>query len=159
MTGIDSGRFNNNSLKENLPKINSKLRKFFDPDDPMRMALGYHGFQRSGGRRGSRIRPSWVDKPLEIQKILRRSFPKLDSDPKQRKRAADWAYIIYLYWGNGLTQGKVALIMNRTLHDVNRKIDQINKAAAGLSCNGSGSYRRRGRPKKNRGVISAFNRV
>lgn len=149
----DGGSYN--TLKENLSSINKDLKHFFDSDDPIRMAFGYHGFGRSGGKRGSRQKPAWVGNVSVIRKILRRSFPKLDTDPRQRRQAAYWVQIIYLYWGRGLSQGKIALELGMTPKAVNHKIDHIYKAAQGRSCNGSGIYRRRGRPKKNRGVTPA----
>jgi hypothetical protein len=149
---------NNNKLKENLPGINRSLRNVFDSDDPIRMGLGYHGFQRNGGR-GGKQRPKWVDDPAAIQKFFLRSFPKLQTNQNQRSRAARWAYIIELYWNRGLTRGKIVLELGLTWGQVHSTIRAIKRAAGELSCNGSGKNRKRGRPMKNRALSAASIRV
>jgi hypothetical protein len=138
-----------NLLKENLSdggglgtrNINKSLRKWFDRDDPIRMAFHYGGFQRNGGPRGGRQTPAWTRDMVAIRRILLTSFPKLHANSRQHEAALRWALIIRMYWGLGYTHGEIVLDLNQgkwgqenspelwTLNKVRSVIHRIRRAA------------------------------
>ncbi len=172
-----------NTLKENLPAINSKLRQSFDSDDPIRMAFRIGGLRRSGGKRGSRATPEWALKSRSLRKILLRSFPRMRETIipcsnnhrycrcpyHQRWLASRWVYIAYLYWNRSLTQGQIVCELNMvkignenipifwTVNKVKMIIRDLKWAAHGLRSNGSGilESHKIGRPRKIRDTTAA----
>lgn len=163
-----------NTLKESLPSVNEQFRRSFDSDDPIRMAFRIGGLQRNGGKRGSRQTPEWALRPSLLRKILLRSFPMMNEKSypckndrcvhcpyHQRLLAARWAYISYLYWSRGLTQGQIVCELNTvsvgnesappvwSLRKVNHVLYHLNQASQGLRSNGSGRLtgKIQGRPK------------
>jgi hypothetical protein len=155
----DGGSYN--KLKENLPAINTKLAKFFDSDDPIRMGLAYHGLPRSGGKRGSRQRPAWTNSTKTIQKVIRQAFPHFETNNEQRILAARWARVIYLYFLAGHTYGQISEEMGLHSNSKTRPyaivegiIERIYRVGNGF--NGEGQLRKkRGRRLKIRVVTPA----
>ena len=137
MSGIDSARFNNNSLQGSLREINAQLRWKFDRNDPIFHGLRFGGIGKRNGGRGKRT-PSWTRSDAEIRELLLRSFPKLLTDPRQHEAAARWALLIYMYWRRGLTHGQIVVELNRgeenspkfwNLNKVRSLIHRIRRAA------------------------------
>lgn len=121
--------------------------------------------------------PTWALTDDRVRELLRKVFPKMDSDPTQRERALRWVHIIYYYFRAGWTTNMIAgdMAMNicrgtaeefgacekRQRRLVKKAIYRIKKAAAGLRTTGKPRTRKpkkerprtgrpRGRPKKER---------
>ena len=113
------------------------------------------GHQIVQARQYKKIVPAWVNDNAEIRKIVIRSFPKWDSNDKQRIRAARWVRIIQLYFRAGYTRTQVAEEMSLTSEQVKSIIRGIRRVSGGKRADGSGNLRGHpGRPKlmpQNRG--------
>jgi hypothetical protein len=173
-----------NTLKENLPTVNDKLRQSFDSNDPIRMAFRIGGLHRNGGRRGSRVTPDWALKSKKMRKILLRSFPRMHEKTAECKNdhrycrcpyhqhwlAARWAYIAYLYWGRKLTRGQIVCELNEVdigeenspaiwnCTKVRLVLYHLKRSALGLRSSRPGrgkGYNKEGRPKKTRETTAA----
>ncbi len=80
--------------------------------------------------------PPWVLLKEEIQKVLLTAFPKLQTDPKHRRRAGRWAQVINLYYLQGMTAEEVAQELNETRLVIKRLIISISRISRGLTVNG-----------------------
>lgn len=96
------------------------------------------GFQIKNIRRQEKEIPEWARTNEGIQKVLLTAFPRLHSDPNQRKRAGRWAQFIQCYFQLGWTESEVAEELNAkigTIHTLRRSVVRTSK---GLRANGSG---------------------
>jgi hypothetical protein len=105
--------------------------------------------------------PKWARTDKGIQKIIRLAFPHFETNERQRKFAARWARVIYLYFRVGYTYSQIAeemklysKIPNRPYNTVEMTIKHIQRAAEGKT-SGYGGHppvlygsRHKGRPKK-----------
>jgi len=94
-------------------------------------------------RRQKRPVPEWARHQKQIRGLLLRSFPRLATDQKQRKRAARWARIIHLFFVLGHTYSQVAGELDEQLLTVHKSINHIRNASRGLRPDGSGPYRKK----------------
>jgi hypothetical protein len=111
------------------------------------------GHQIAAPRAYARATPLWVYDKVAIRKILLRSFPRFETDLKQRDAAGRWARIIQLYFNLGYTYKEVAEELGEKPCKTRCSIEGIQYAAKGLRANKSGPTTGRiGRPKgsKNR---------
>ena len=106
----------------NLSDELAQLRNTLDGDDQF---MGGH--QILTIRRPQKKVPPWANNDKKIQEFVRRSFPKMDTNTLQRKRAARWVAIIYYYYRQnwtrmqiarelGLTTGKIKNLINHAPH-------------------------------------------
>ena len=117
------------------------------------------GFTKHGkDKHKNRLRsiPPWASNDVEISKILKLAFPKMDVDVSQRRAALRWSEVICKYWRLGLTRYQVAHQMNishRQVHDILARAKRVNggKLASGRTR----SERPTGRPKKITSPIAA----
>jgi hypothetical protein len=118
------------------------IDSWVDGEDPF---AGGHQVKRPGGRASHSERlgriPEWAKDNKQIQALLLRSFPKLETDHNQRRRAAIWAQIIQLYYRAVWTQAKIAEEMGLTPSAVNSTIRSIARAAEGRQ-SGTGKDRK-----------------
>jgi hypothetical protein len=123
-----------------------QLRKKMDGDDPF-MAGGH---QIIKVRSREKVVPVWANSNLETQKILLRAFPKLATNPRQRKSAARWGLIIHLFYRVNLTTGQIAEELNTKPSTIKLVLQHIRRAARGVKANNTGPLGARpvGRPKK-----------
>ena len=89
-----------------------------------------------------RVVPEWAMSNKEVQRILLMAFPKLATNPRQRKSAAIYTRIIYLYWRMKLPVTIVGREMGMDKVTLDRKIQILNRLAKGLTP--SGTPRKRG---------------
>ncbi len=125
-----------------------QLRRVVDGNDQFMRGSSVAGKARSRHAERMARTPEWVHSDLQVRQLLLTVFPKLETDERQRKRAATWILMIQYYFRMGLTQGRIAINTGWTLLKVNRLIHRIRSAAAGLRADTrkprSG---RRGRPR------------
>ncbi len=123
-----------------------QLRTILDGDDPFMVG----GHQKSSLRKKERIVPEWTKNDKKVREVLLRSFPKLRTDPKQRRQAARWARIIHLYFRMQYTYRQVADELDMPLKAMESMIRSIKRVAAGKRANGTGLLGSIpvGRPKK-----------
>lgn len=128
----------------------SKLRNMVDGSDSF---IG--GFQIGGLRKHKRKPQPWVNNQKEVQKMLLTAFPKLATNERQRKRAARWVRVLYLYYNLQYTRTQVAADLSITPKAVEMIIERISCAHKGLGSRLRGTQRslNRGRPKKLARVI------
>jgi hypothetical protein len=129
-----------------LNKDFQQLRKVLEGSDSF--IAGGHRIVKMRQRR--RIIPEWTRSDEKIRAILRRSFPLLETDPKQRAQAARWASIIHFFFRLQYTYRQVAAELQMTFYAVRQATIYIRRVAAGTWSNGRGKFtgRKRGRPKK-----------
>lgn len=82
--------------------------------------------------------PEWAKSDEAIRVLLYRSFPKLDTNERQRFRASRWAMIIYLYYRMNYTYSQIAEEMGIKSGDVHNILNRINRVAAGKRANNTG---------------------
>lgn len=80
--------------------------------------------------------PKWVFLKEEVQKVLLTAFPKLHTEPRQRKKAGRWAQVIDMYYIQGMTAEEVAEEINQSRIIVKRLIISISRVSKGLAANG-----------------------
>ena len=114
------------------------LKTIMDGDDAF-----IAGHQIKKIRRQKRPTPEWARHQKQIRGILLRSFPKLNTSQKQRKRAGRWVRIIQLYYVQGFTYTQVAAELGETAQCTRSAIQHISNAARGCRPDGSGIYKRR----------------
>jgi hypothetical protein len=122
-----------------------QLRKILDGND------GFMTGSRIGNLRRQRKRPvpEWAKDNRKIQTILLRSFPKLQTEARQRKAAARWARFIHLYFRLGYTYRQVAEELDISLKASQSLTRAITRAAASKRTDTSQPFNlKRGRPKK-----------
>ena len=98
--------------------------------------------------------PKWINDAEKTQEILLKSFPKLKTDPNQRKAAGRWNRIIHLYWHLNYTHEQIVSEFNdtnekqETLYSIRSVIRSIKRVSKGIRANGTGKFSgKRGRPK------------
>ena len=124
----------------------SELRLYLDSKDPFMTA----GHQIMKTRSHEREAPAWAIDDQKIQAILLRSFPNLKTpESKDAERAGRWMRVIHLYFRMGMTRGQVAEELGLPYRRIESLVMAVKRAAAGKSANGSGLYRKRGRPRRN----------
>ena len=94
--------------------------------------------------------PDWVFNNKEVQRVVLTSFPRLETRPRQRAKAAQWVRLIYLYYRMGLPMQVVAKELNVDKSLVKRWLLSINRAEKGLT-NADGKPRRVTSPTTNEG--------
>ena len=126
------------------PDTFKELRTHLDGQDPFMT----HGHQIMKTRRPKKKIPTWVYNSKEIQKFLRRVFPKL-KDPSQRERAGRWARVAHLYFNQNWSRGQIAGELHLTYAAVDSAVRALKRAAAGLRTDtGKAAGKPKGRPKK-----------
>lgn len=113
-----------------------ELRRRFDSNDPF--MTGGHRLLKM--RRYQRSVPEWARSDEEVRKLLLRSFPKLQDNDLQRKRAAVWTRVIHLYFRLGYTYSYVAGEMELSDKKIENVVQAIHYAASGKTA--------KGRPRK-----------
>ena len=123
-----------------------QLRKVLGGNDSF--VAGGHRIVKLRQRR--RIIPEWTRSDEKIQEVLLRSFPLLQTDPKQRTKAARWASIIHFYFRLQYTYRQTAAELGMTFYAVRQATIYIRRVAQGIWSNGRGKFtgRKRGRPRK-----------
>src|SRR5208337_1657458 len=96
------------------------------------------GHQVVKARERKRTIPEWATDRRRVREILLRSFPKLQTNPRQRDRAARWARIIQLYFCAHYTNKQVAEEMGLSLMQAKNAILHIRRAAVGKRSDGRG---------------------
>jgi DNA-binding NarL/FixJ family response regulator len=107
-----------------------QIRKVVDSNEIFAVSHGEEAPRRAHGLRKI---PVWTKSDTEIRKILCRVFPKLAHNARQRKSAAHWLRIIYLYFRIGMTRGQVADELHISNSAVRTTLKRIRFASAGKS--------------------------
>src|SRR6202030_2223253 len=109
-----------------------QLRNRIDGDDGF---FPGHSIRYGGGRlhstRGNKV-PGWTKSDVKILALLRRVFPKLDTDKHHRERAGRWARAIYLYFRKRMTHTEIAGEMKVSVNAAHELIKRIQRRAAGI---------------------------
>jgi hypothetical protein len=126
----------------NLHTAIQKLHRKMDDDAGM---MRVHSI-----RKGSRKVPTWALSDGDVRKILRRSFPLLDSNSRQRKQAAFWNRIIHLFFRKQMTRRDTAAEMGVPVDQIRATVQRIRNAAEGWRTNKSQKIgvNPNGRPKR-----------
>jgi len=122
----------------------AQLRKYFDGTGGF--VLGHQIVTIRSSRRKI---PEWTRDDQFVRKLIRKSFPKMDTDPKQRFQAGRWAAVIHLFYRLQLPTGQIAADMGVKVKKVRDVLQRLRRAAKGLSTDGTGRKLggNRGRPK------------
>jgi hypothetical protein len=96
------------------------------------------GFQIHNIRREDRAVPEWAVTNEGIQKILLTAFPRLQTNPLQRKRAGRWAQVIQLHFRQGWTYSEVADELNEKPRSIEMVIRGIIRTSQGQRSDGRG---------------------
>jgi hypothetical protein len=130
------------SNRRDTSKELKQLRIFSGSDHFM---SGHQIINRNRSLAGPRRKNSeWALDDTEVRRILKRSFPKLATNEKQRERAGRWATVIQLYFRKGLTLSDVAVDLKMTPKNTGKLIRRIQLAQRGLRTDESGAYRKHG---------------
>lgn len=122
-----------------------ELRRSLDSNDQFISG----GHQLVQARSYKRQMPDWAKSQSSIRKLLLRSFPKLETSPRQRSAASRWAMVINLYFTMGYTRSQIAEEMGTSEIRIIGVLRSITRASRGQSANGTGVLgRKRGRPRK-----------
>ena len=122
-----------------------ELRQSIDSNDPF--MTGGHQIMKAR-KRPQVPAPSWADDDIGIRELLTLIFPKLSTDPKQRKRAARWAAIIQMYYRVGMSREHIAIELKVKPDIIRLTLQRIRRAFEGKSSTGGDRhYLYRGRPK------------
>lgn len=125
-----------------MSKKSSRLRRAVDD------SFVGGGHQIVKPRQYKKTIPAWANNNDEIRKIVIRSFPKWDSDDKQRTRAARWVRVIQLYFRMGYTYVQAAEEMGLFPKQIKDIICRVRRVSVGKRANGTGLLGGRpGRPK------------
>lgn len=166
-------------LREERQKHLTKLLQKIDFEETFMQGHAVGGaLEPRHQKRLAEATPTWALNNEQVQALLRKVFPKMDSDPGQHERAAKWASIIYEYFRYSLSAGAIAneicrdadklsrmdkkefdACVERQRKLVKKTIYRIKKAAAGFRTTGKPRTRKpkkqrprtgrpRGRPKK-----------
>lgn len=128
----------------NTRDVYGELRHSMDGSDPFMTG----GHQVISPRRAyKKDHPAWTKSDEKIKQILLRSFPKLQTDRRQRLAAARWLRIIHMYYRVGETIGTIALELHQKVGTVKRVLVSIKRAAKGKNTANGTERRKRGRPK------------
>lgn len=107
-----------------------KIRKVVDSNEIFATS---HGEEAPRREHGLKKIPAWTKSDAEIRKLLCRVFPKLAHHSRQRKAAALWLRIIYLYFRIGMTRGQIVDEIHMSNEAVRTILKRIRFAAAGKS--------------------------
>jgi hypothetical protein len=89
----------------------------------------------------------WAHDDKQIQQLLLRSFPRMHTNSKQRKRAGRWLRVINLYWRQQWSRGDIAAELGLKYNIIKNLIRAIRRAAAGRrSDTGKPIGKQKGRP-------------
>ena len=101
--------------------------------------------------------PEWANDDEQVRLLLLKVFPKLETDEKQRARAAKWAQFIHLYFRMGWTASRIALELRVTTKYVEDTVYHIRRAVNGKRADTGEQrgIRPRGRPRKNNATLPA----
>jgi DNA-binding NarL/FixJ family response regulator len=83
-------------------------------------------------RRRTRKIPEILRNDVSVRKILLKSFPRIETNDLQRKRAARWSRVIYLYFRAGYNYKEVAEEMGEKPRTVEMVIRSIFRAVRRL---------------------------
>src|SRR5258708_25960865 len=75
--------------------------------------------------------PVWANDNEKIKEYILARFPKLDTDPVQRKSASRIVRLIYLYYVEGSTDAQVAEALGMTVPAVKQAIYRVRKSLSG----------------------------
>lgn len=70
--------------------------------------------------------PVWAHDNEKIKAYVKARFPKMDTDPEQRKMAARTVRLIYLYYVEGSTAAQVGEALGMTKAAVDMMIHRLN---------------------------------
>lgn len=134
--------------------IKRGLRSLFDGNSNF---ISNHQIIRTRTSSSKRRVPDWCLQDEFVRSLLLSSFPKLSSDPKQRKQAARWMMVIQLYFKGKKSWKETADEMNEKSSTILSLTRSIVRAAAGNTADRAIARRgSRGRP---RGRNNAINRT
>jgi len=88
--------------------------------------------------------PLWAVDDEQLQALLLRVFPKLESDKNQREHAGKWVHVIYLFYRTQLSTGHVAEKMKVSKQAARSILHRVRNAAAGLRTDGKPRAAKRG---------------
>jgi len=91
--------------------------------------------------------PKWMNRDSDIQRVLLRVFPKLETDKHQHENALRWLRVIHWYFKIGWSAQDVAEKLHISAKTVHETAQRIRYAGAGLRTTGKQRTGRRGRPK------------
>jgi hypothetical protein len=124
-----------------------QLRQHIDSNDPF-MTRGHQIIKIRRGWRKKQV-PEWATNDKSVQALVLRSFPKLKTDDKQRRRAGIWVRVINLYFRMGWTRGQIAEELGTTSEIIKYTIRRIRRVSEGKAADGLGPRVKvgSGRPK------------
>ena len=82
--------------------------------------------------------PEWTKSDEKIRELIKRSFPKFETNDVQRLRASRWARIIYLHFRMAYSMSQIADEMTLSIDDVKNILNRIRRVAAGRRANNTG---------------------
>lgn len=113
-----------------------ELRKYIDGDELGEYGRSW-GFQIKRFRTGYRKNtPEWAKTYEGVQKVLLTAFPKLHTHVGQRKRAARWAQVIYLYYFKDFSESQIAEELNTKTKTINNVILCFTYVSRGFTAKG-----------------------
>ena len=116
-------------LKLTRKKDMAKLRKRMDGDDGFMSA---HQIKKTRVQIGQKDTPLWSASNTEVQKVLLRVFPKLQTHNGHRQRAARWNQAIVLVYRLNMPYNHAAAEMGITTSTLRSLLRNIRRAALGL---------------------------
>lgn len=93
------------------------------------------GHQIMKVRSPNRKVPKWVFDDAKIKIVLLKAFPKLASDPTQRRRAGRWAQVIQIYFRAKKSYRETAEEIGETSGSVHNIINRIRRVSIGKPAN------------------------
>jgi hypothetical protein len=107
----------------------------FDKDlknQPAFNDFGTQGFQIiTIEERASKETPDWAKSDEKIANLIRKVFPKFETNEKQRFRASRWVRIIYLHFRVNYTLSQIADEMYISEVNVKNILNRVRRVAAG----------------------------
>jgi Putative helix-turn-helix protein, YlxM / p13 like len=98
-----------------------------------------YGFQIKRFRTGyKKDTPEWAKTYGGVQKVLLTAFPRLHTSLNQRRRAARWAQIIYLFYFKDFSESQIAEELNIKIRAVPDVIFRAQRVSRGLRADGTG---------------------
>lgn len=131
--GPQDVHFQNHAFDSSLgsPKRKAEFSKTI-ADFGLRQPEGFQIVEPIGGQKEM---PDWVLRG-EIKRVLLTAFPKLHTNPSQRRKAGRWAQVINMYYLQGMTAEQVAEELHETRIVIKRLIISISRVSKGLSATG-----------------------
>jgi hypothetical protein len=121
-----------------------ELRHSIDGSDPF-MTNGHQVIRPRRAYKKQHL--AWTKDDEKIKQILLQSFPKLQTNSRQRAAAARWLRIIHMYYRVGETIGTIALELHQKVGTIKRVLVSIKRAAKGKNTANGTDRKKRGRPK------------